>query len=92
MDYKEGFVYAIIILVVCIMVYLPRRKQEQEMKKLQAQLKLGDEVITYSGLSGEIVELTEERVVLQTNPDKTKMTIEKWAVAGIEEKKKKDVE
>ena len=65
---------------------IPRRKQAKEIKKMQDNLKKGDRIITYTGLSGEICEVLEDRIILLTRPDKLKLSIEKWAVAGLDDR------
>ena len=54
---------------------------------MQEELKKGDRVITYSGLSGKIEEILEDRVIINVNPDNIKLSIEKWAIAGIDDRK-----
>ena len=54
---------------------------------MQEELKKGDKIITYSGLSGEIEEILEDRIIIIANPDKVKLSIEKWAIAGIDDRK-----
>lgn len=53
---------------------------------MQDNLKKGDKVITYTGLSGIIEEVLEDRIILKTYPDDVKLSIEKWAVAGIDDR------
>ena len=48
--------------------------------------KKGDKVITYTGLSGVIEEVLEDRIILKTNPDNVKLSIEKWAIAGLDDR------
>ena len=68
------------------LVTFQRRKQAKEIKKMQENLKKGDKVITYTGLSGIIEEVLEDRIILKTYPDDVKLSIEKWAVAGIDDR------
>ena len=49
-------------------------------------LKKGDKVITYTGLSGTIEEILEDRIILETRPDNVKLSIEKWAIAGLDDR------
>ena len=65
---------------------MPRRKQAKEINKMQDNLKKGDKIITYTGLSGEICDVLEDRIILLTNPDEIKLSIEKWAVAGLDDR------
>ncbi len=80
-----------IIIIVCILAiyyltFLQKRKQEKEIKKMQDQLKSGDKIITYSGLAGIIEKIEEDRIILKTYPDNVKISIEKWAVAGLDDR------
>lgn len=69
---------------------MPRRKQAKEIKKMQENLKKGDKIITYTGLSGKVEEVLEDRIIISSNPDKIKLSIEKWAVAGLDDRNIKE--
>lgn len=89
MEIKQLIITIITILLILSLYYitlLPRKKQEKEIKKMQENLKKGDKVITYTGLSGEIEEILEDRIILKTNPDNIKLSIEKWAIAGLDDR------
>lgn len=85
MSIKDLLFYLIIIGLIFCFVYLPKREQEKKLTKLQQELKQGDKVITYSGLSGSIESIDKDRIVLLLNPDQIRISIERWAIAGIEE-------
>lgn len=90
MDTNQLIVTLITVLLLLGMYYLltiPKRKQAKEIKQMQDNLKKGDKIITYTGLSGIIDEVLEDRIILQVYPDKNKLSIEKWAVAGIDDRK-----
>ena len=89
METKQLIITIITILLILGLYYLtllPRKKQEKEIKKMQDDLKKGDKVITYTGLSGIIEEVLEDRIILKTNPDNVKLSIEKWAIAGLDDR------
>ena len=89
MDVQRLITTIIIILIIMIVYYFStwqRRKDQKELKKMQSNLKKGDKIITYSGLSGIIDEIKEDRVIISLNPSKQKVSIEKWAVAGLDER------
>ena len=69
---------------------MPRRKQAKEIKKMQENLKKGDKIITYTGLSGKVEEVLEDRIIISANPDKIKLSIEEWAVAGLDDRNIKE--
>lgn len=89
METKQLIITIITILLILGLYYLtllPRKKQEKEIKKMQEDLKKGDKVITYTGLSGVIEEVLEDRIILKANPDGIKLSIEKWAIAGLDDR------
>ena len=89
METKQLIITIITILLILGLYYLtllPRKKQEKEIKSMQDNLKKGDKVITYTGLSGIIEEVLEDRIILKTYPDDVRLSIEKWTVAGIDDR------
>lgn len=89
MEVKRLIVTLVTVFLLLGLYYLttmPKRRQAKEIKKMQDGLKKGDKIITYTGLSGIIEEVLEDRIILSTNPDKVKLSIEKWAVAGIDDR------
>lgn len=89
MEYMEYVKYIICIISILIIFYfaqLSSRNQNKQIKKMQDELKKGDKIITYSGFSGLIEEVLEDRVIVEINPSKIKVSIEKWAIAGIDDR------
>lgn len=86
MEYIKLAVTAIIILIIFYFTTYPRKSQEKQTKKMQEELKVGDKVVTYTGLCGQIEEVLEDRVILNTNPDHIRLSIEKWAIAGLDDR------
>lgn len=89
MEGKQLIITIITILLIIGLYYLtllPKKKQEKEIQKMQSELKKGDKVITYTGLSGTVEELLEDRIILKTRPDNIKLSIEKWAIAGVDDR------
>ena len=89
MDVQRLVTTIIIILIIMIVYYFStwqRRKEQKELRKLQNGIKEGDKIITYSGLSGLVDEINEDRIIVSLHPSKQKVSIEKWAVAGLDER------
>ena len=76
----------IIILVIFYIANIQNKKQQTELKKMQSEIKKDDKVITYSGLSGIVSEVMEDRVILKVYPNMTEVSIEKWAIAGLDDR------
>ena len=89
MDIKDILTTIVLVIIILLIYYvsnMQRKKQEKEIKKMQDEIKVGDKIITYSGLSGIVEKLEEDRIILKTYPDDTKISIEKWAIAGIDDR------
>lgn len=78
--------FVAVLLVIYYWGTWQRRKNQKELKKMQDNLKKGDKVITFSGLAGVVEEVLEDRIIISLYPDKTKISIEKWAIAGIDDR------
>lgn len=65
-----------ILLMFVVVYFLMIRPQQQRAKKekeFEAALKVGDKIITKSGIHGKIAELYEDSVVVETMAGKIKM-------------------
>ena len=51
----------------------PQQKRAKAEKEFETSLKVGDKVITKSGLHGRVAELSERTIVLETMSGKLKM-------------------
>lgn len=90
MPIREMILFFTIILVVFIFLYLPKKAQEKALKQMQEKIKKKDNIITYSGLTGQVEEITEERVLVKLDASSDIcIWIEKWAIAGIDDRNKK---
>lgn len=79
-------VIVIIILIIYYSCTSVKNRKDAQLKKMQDNLKKKDKIITFSGLSGVVEKVYEDRIIISTNPDGTKISIEKWAVAGIDDR------
>ena len=82
MELKEILTTIILVVILLIIYYASM----YPLKKMQDELKKGDKIITFSGLSGTIEDIKEDRIILLLNPDKIKISIEKWAVSGLDDR------
>lgn len=85
-------VLLILVIGIFILNYFRSKKNQENMKNIVSSLKVGDNVKTYSGLYGkilEIIETTDGKVaVLETGTEKNRgiFSIDINAVYGIDEK------
>ena len=60
MELKEILTTIILVVILLIIYYAsmyPQKKAQKELKKMQDELKKGDKIITFSGLSGTIEDI-----------------------------------
>lgn len=65
--------------VIYFLMIRPQQKKAKKEKEFEAAIKIGDRVITKSGLHGKIAELNPETIVLETMAGK--LLIERSAVS-----------
>ena len=53
---------------------------------MQDSLKKGDKIITFSGLAGVVEDTKDDRIIVSLYPNKTLVSIEKWAIAGLDDR------
>ena len=80
-----GGPYMIIMLVLFIgifyfMILRPEKKKKKEAEDLRNSLHKGDKIITIGGIQGKIVDLKDEKIVIETGEDQVRMELQKWAV------------
>lgn len=59
--------------VIYFFMIRPQQKKAKQEKEFEAALKVGDRIITKSGLHGKVAELAEGTVVVETMAGKLKM-------------------
>lgn len=59
--------------VIYFFMIRPQQKKAKQEKEFEAGLKVGDRIITKSGLHGKVAELAEGTVVVETMAGKLKM-------------------
>lgn len=74
MDQVSQFLPLILMFVaVYFLMIRPQQQRQKKEKTFEANVKVGDKIITKSGLHGKIAELTETAFVLETMAGKLKM-------------------
>ena len=65
--------FILMFVVIYFFMIRPQQKRAKQEKEFESNLKIGDKVITKSGLHGKIAELADSTVVLETMAGKLKM-------------------
>ena len=66
-----------------LLILLPMRRRQRKVQTFQSSLKVGDRVVTTSGIYGEITRVNERSVHLQI-ADKVRIEIAKAAIGGLQ--------
>ena len=65
--------FLLIIVVMYFFMIRPQQKKIKQEKEFESSLKVGDKIITKSGLHGKVSELAETTVIIETMSGKLKM-------------------
>ncbi|MGB7210293.1 MAG: preprotein translocase subunit YajC [Pyrinomonadaceae bacterium] len=63
------------------LVFLPQKKQKQQLQEMIAQLKINDEVVTNGGIIGKIKEIKDTSFIIQS-AEKSFLEVSRSAVVG----------
>lgn len=72
-DLMSFLPYILMIGVFYFLMIRPQQKRAKAEKEFESQLKVGDKIITKSGIHGKISELAEKTIVIETMSGKLKM-------------------
>ena len=75
--------FAIILGIFYFLILLPMKKRQRKVQEFQESLKVGDKVITTSGIYGQITRLGEKSLQVQI-ADRVRIEVARAAVAGYQ--------
>ena len=74
----------------------PENKRKKEAEQMRSNLKVGDEITTIGGITGKVVNIKDDKFVVETGADQVRIEFAKWALstndtaaAAAKEKQKK---
>ncbi len=77
-------VYVVVMIAIFYFLLIrPQKKKEKETRMMLNEMRPGDEIITIGGVMGNIVSIKEDRVVIETGANRTKLTFEKGAIKTV---------
>ena len=85
----EGGGSTIIMLVGMVAVFYfllirPENKRKKEAEQMRSSVKNGDEVTTIGGIVGKVVNVKEDKFVIETGADQVRIELAKWALSTNE--------
>ncbi len=79
----------IIMLVAMVAIFYfmmirPENKRKKEAEAMRSALKVGDKVTTIGGIVGTVVDIKEDKFVVETSADRVRIEFQKWALSTNE--------
>ena len=63
------------------LIIRPENKKKKKTEEMRSSLNLGDEITTIGGITGKLVQITEDTVTLETGEDRVRIQVKKWAIS-----------
>lgn len=71
----------LLVVVFYFFMIRPERKRKKETEEMRSSLSAGDPIVTIGGLTGRIVEMTDDSIVFETGEDRVRIEVKKWAIS-----------
>lgn len=84
-----GMTSTLIMLVMMMAVFYfmlirPENKRKKEAEAMRSAVKVGDRITTIGGICGTVVNVKEDRLVVETGADQVRIEFAKWALSTNE--------
>ncbi len=88
-DATGGMGTMILTLVIMIGVFYflmirPENKRKKEAEQMRSSVKNGDKITTIGGITGTVVDVKEDKFVIETGADRVRIEFAKWALSTNE--------
>ena len=86
---QAGGMPSLIMIVAMIAVFYflmirPENKRKKEAEQMRSAVKTGDEIVTIGGIIGTVVNVKDEKIVVETSADQVRIELAKWAISSNE--------
>jgi preprotein translocase subunit YajC len=81
--FQVGFLGLLFVGMYFLMIRPQKKKQKAE-QKMRNSVRVGDEITTIGGITGRVLNIKEDALVIETGADRTKMTVKKWALQSVD--------
>ena len=79
-----GATIIMLIAMVAIFYFMlirPENKRKKEAEELRTNLKVGDQITTIGGIIGTVVNIKDDKFVIETGADQVRIELQKWALS-----------
>ena len=74
----------LMLAVFSFMLIRPENKRKKEAEQMRSSVKNGDKITTIGGIVGTVVNVKEDKLVIETGADQVRIEIAKWAMSTNE--------
>jgi preprotein translocase subunit YajC len=75
--------FALILVIFYFLILLPMKRRQRKVQEFQEALKVGDNIVTTSGIYGQITRLNDKSVQLQI-AEKVRIEVARAAIGGYQ--------
>ena len=75
---------ALMVRVFYFLMIRPENKRKKEAEKMRSNVKVGDEITTIGGIVGKVVNVKDDKFVIETSADQVRIEFAKWALSTNE--------
>jgi preprotein translocase subunit YajC len=84
-----GMGSSVIMLVAMLAIFYfmlirPENKRKKEAENMRSSVKTGDKITTIGGIIGTVVNVKDEKIVIETSADQVRIELAKWAISSNE--------
>lgn len=84
-----GMMSTVIMLVAMVAVFYfmmirPENKRKKETENMRSNVKVGDRITTIGGIVGTVVNVKDDKIVIETSADQVRMELAKWSLSTNE--------
>ena len=82
-----GVTVIMLIAMVALFYFMMIRhenRRQKEAEQMRSSLKVGDEISTIGGIVGTVVDVKEDKFVIETSADRVRVELMKWALSTNE--------
>ena len=82
-----GSTVVMLVLMVAVFYFMlirPENKRKKEAEAMRGAVKTGDKITTIGGIIGTVVNVKEDKIVIETSADQVRIEFAKWAISTNE--------
>ena len=80
----SGSMILMLVMMFAVFYFLiirPENKKRKKTDEMRSSLSNGDQITTIGGITGKIVQITEDTITIETGEDRVRIQLKKWAVS-----------